>query len=94
MFQAAAGELVAERAQEEVGVGCGHDGAMAPNLVLLHGFTNTGAWFEWGTTTAYGNVTQVQSLGSGSANTNFSQSITGLTENATYHFRAVASNSW
>ena len=46
VLQAAAGELVAEGAQQEVGVGCGHDGPMAPNLVLLHGFTNTGASWD------------------------------------------------
>jgi 2-succinyl-6-hydroxy-2,4-cyclohexadiene-1-carboxylate synthase len=46
VLKPAAGELVAERAQQEVGVGCGHDLAMAPNLVLLHGFTNTGE--SWG----------------------------------------------
>ena len=43
----AAGELVAEGAQQQVGVGGGHDpGAMAPTLVLLHGFTHTGASWE------------------------------------------------
>ena len=43
----AAGELVAERAQQQVGVGGGHDpGRMAPDVVLLHGFTHTGA--SWG----------------------------------------------
>ncbi len=46
MLQTATGKLVAEGAQKEVGVGCGHDGAMAPNLVLLHGFTNTGASWD------------------------------------------------
>lgn len=56
------------------------------------GLASTAAWFEWGPTAAYGNVTSVQLLGSGGSNTNFSQTITGLTENVTYHFRAVASN--
>ena len=46
MLEAAAGQLVAEGAQQEVDVSCGHDGAMAPNLVLLHGFTNTGASWD------------------------------------------------
>ena len=45
--QPAAGELVAEGAQQQVGVGGGHDlVAMAPTLVLLHGFTHTGASWD------------------------------------------------
>jgi 2-succinyl-6-hydroxy-2,4-cyclohexadiene-1-carboxylate synthase len=51
MLQAAAGELVAQRAQEHVGVGGGHDPMrMRPQLVLLHGFTHTGA--SWDTVVA------------------------------------------
>src|SRR5262249_17204352 len=57
------------------------------------GLTNTTGWFEFGTSTAYGTVSPAQLLGGGGSNTNFSQSITGLTENVTYHFRAVASNA-
>ena len=55
--------------------------------------TNTTAWFEWGTTTNYGNVTLPQPLGSGFGNTNFSQMLTGLLGSLTYHFRAVATNA-
>jgi len=57
----------------------------------LSGFP-TLAWFEWGGTTSYGNVTPPQALGSDTGNTNFSQPITGLLSAATYHFRAVGSN--
>lgn len=57
------------------------------------GLTNTSAWFEWGATPAYGNATPAQFLGAGGTNRLFRQVITGLTENATYHFRAVASNA-
>jgi len=47
-------------------------------------------WFQWGATTSYGNNTNQQSLyNSGS----FSQNITGLSLNTTYHFRAVAQNN-
>ena len=56
------------------------------------GGTNATGWFEWGTTTSYGNVTPPQPLGSG-GNTNFIQSITGLSADVTIHFRAVASNA-
>lgn len=51
-------------------------------------------WFEWGTTTNYGSITPAQALGSGSGNTNFSQVVAGLVGGVTYHFRAVASNSF
>ena len=47
MPHAAAGELVAEGAQQQVGVGRGHDlGDGDRPLVLLHGFTHTGASWE------------------------------------------------
>jgi 2-succinyl-6-hydroxy-2,4-cyclohexadiene-1-carboxylate synthase len=48
VLHATTGELVAERAQQQVGVGGGHDvcETMAPTLVLLHGFTNTGASWD------------------------------------------------
>jgi hypothetical protein len=63
----------------------------------LNGLVNpngdvTSAWFEWGTTTNYGNTTAAQSLGNGTSNTNTSQNLPGLS-GATYHFRAVASNA-
>lgn len=49
--------------------------------------------FQWGTTTAYGNVTGNVDEGAGSAPINFSAGITGLTSGLTYHFRAVAVNA-
>jgi len=72
--------------------------ALSASMERLNGRANpqaadTTAWFEWGATTNYGNVTPPQSLGSGMANTNFSAVLAGLTINDTYHFRAVVSNS-
>ena len=52
----------------------------------------TSAWFEWGLTTNYGNVTPPQAIGDGTSNTFFGQVLNGLTS-ALYHFRAVASNT-
>jgi len=46
--------------------------------------------FEWGETIAYGNTTPTQSRTTGQT---FSQVISGLDPNKTYHFRAFATNS-
>src|SRR5579862_1986943 len=46
MLEPATSELVAEGAQQHVGVYCGHDDPMAPTVVLLHGFTHTGASWD------------------------------------------------
>ena len=53
----------------------------------------TSGWFEWGTTTAYGNTTPAQGLGSGTSTTAINQPVSGLSPGSTYHFRAVAQNS-
>lgn len=50
------------------------------------------AWFEWGTTTAYGNATPVQNI-SGSLAMPLSANITGLSAQTTYHCRLVAQNT-
>jgi 2-succinyl-6-hydroxy-2,4-cyclohexadiene-1-carboxylate synthase len=44
---AAARELIAERSQQQIRVGCSHDlVVIAPTLVFLHGFTHTGASWD------------------------------------------------
>lgn len=45
--------------------------------------------FEWGLTESYGNITPAQSKTAGE---HFSQPLSGLEPDATYHFRALASN--
>jgi Divergent InlB B-repeat domain len=51
---------------------------------------STTFYYQWGTTTSYGNTTPTGST-SGSLTVNYS--LTGLTPNTTYHYRIVASNS-
>ncbi len=53
---------------------------------------NMSAWFEWGLTTDYGNVTPAQALGAGGNVTNFSEVLTNLFPSSTFHFRSVAFN--
>ncbi len=48
------------------------------------------AWFQYGLTTNYGSVTPSNNVAAGNALVVFSQSITGLTAGALYHFRAAA----
>lgn len=71
--------------------------SLTPDSATLNAIVNpegneTIAWFEWGTTTNYGQLTGTQSLVGGSSNLDFSQVLTGLTIQATYQFRGVASN--
>jgi hypothetical protein len=51
--------------------------------------------FDWGTTTAYGNVapSSAGDAGSGTSAVNESTAITGLSPSTTYHFRIEATNS-
>jgi len=52
----------------------------------------TTAWFQWGTTTAYGNFTPVTGMGSGTTALALSVPLAGLTPGTIYHFRAAATN--
>jgi hypothetical protein len=66
--------------------------------VTLNGQLNanglaSGAWFEWGITTNYGNVTTTTNLTGGTTNQNFKTTIGGLDVGVAYYFRAVATNS-
>jgi sugar lactone lactonase YvrE len=55
----------------------------------------TSYWFEYGTTTAYGTKVPItpESIGSGTSAVKVSQTVTGLSKNTTYHFRAVAESA-
>jgi hypothetical protein len=55
---------------------------------------STSAWFEWGTSTAYGNATAPHSnVGSGTSLISFNFDLVDLQCGTTYHFRALAENS-
>ena len=68
------------------------DSATLNGTVNPNGLT-TDYYFEWGPTTAYGNVTSSQSAGSGSSDVAVSANLSALTINTQYHFRIVAANS-
>lgn len=53
----------------------------------------TTASFEWGLTTAYGQTTTSQTMGSGSSAVPIAATISGLVPCTTYHFRVTATNS-
>ena len=55
---------------------------------------STSYWFDYGTTTAFGNQTQAQALGSGYSPIATPAYITGLKANTLYYFRLSARNSF
>jgi hypothetical protein len=52
----------------------------------------TTAWFEWGTSGAFGSRTNTQSVPSSNTSTYVSDSISGLTGGAVYYYRTVVQN--
>ncbi len=64
------------------------NGQVAPNS------TATIAWFQWGLTTSYGNVTANQNLGSADNIVPVNAAMTGLLPYTTYHCQLVASNAF
>ncbi|MFA5795145.1 MAG: fibronectin type III domain-containing protein [Candidatus Brocadiia bacterium] len=56
-----------------------------------NGFAAT-AYFQWGTTTAYGSTTQPIDIGSGLSSVNVADALIGIFASTTYHFRMVANN--
>jgi hypothetical protein len=72
--------------------------SISPTTATLGGTVNpngtsTSAYFQWGTTTAYGNTTFSQNVGAGTASVPYGVNLSGLSCATTYHFRAVATNS-
>lgn len=55
---------------------------------------NAWGWFQWGTSTAYGQATAPQNLGNGFVWGNVGENLSGLTANQAYHYRLVVSNAF
>ena len=71
--------------------------AVGPTNVTLNGMLycnglDCGAWFQYGLTTNYENVTIITNLGGGTTNVNFSVFVGSLVAATNYYFRAVATN--
>jgi plastocyanin len=49
-------------------------------------------FFKWGATASYGHETSTKSAGAGTTGVAVSETLTGLTQGTTYHFRLVAKN--
>jgi len=79
-----------------VNVVTGEASSISPTEATLHGLLvcdgggPCSVYFEYGTTTSYGNITENQTKTTGE---NFSETVTGLLPETLYHYRAVASNS-
>jgi hypothetical protein len=61
------------------------------NGIVTPGGLDASMWFEWGTTTNYGNVTTTQAVSAVTRTAGFSQTLAGLAAGV-YQFRAVGSN--
>jgi hypothetical protein len=71
----------------------GYDNATLGGAIDPRG-TEIGYYFEYGPTDAYGLRTAESSAGSGTANEQEMQNVSGLEEGTTYHFRMVATSSY
>jgi len=70
--------------------------SVSQNSATLNGYVvpngvNTNAYFEYGTTQSFGNVTS--SVYVNSSGTGYTSSISGLNPNTTYYYRAMANNA-
>ncbi len=71
-----------------------NDGRVVLNGQVNANGNSTVAWFEYGSTAAYGNVTQNQNVGNGGINVPVTDLRTDVVVSNSYHFRLVASNSF
>jgi hypothetical protein len=68
----------------------GYETAALSGAINPHG-TNTGYYFEYGTSQTYGEETAEVTVGSGTSDIQAAQTVSHLAEDTTYHFRLVAS---
>ena len=66
--------------------------AVLNGLVNPNGDASTSAFFEWGTTTSYGNLTTETGIGP-TLESDFQAAITNLSPSTTYHYRIDAANT-
>jgi hypothetical protein len=66
-------------------------GATLNGTVNPNGYRTT-AWFQWGATTNYGQLTAATGMGSGTSALPLSALLAGLAPRVTYHFRIAATN--
>jgi hypothetical protein len=70
----------------------------AATSAVLHGAVTapdgTAAWFDWGTDTNYGNLTDITNLPTGNSSTFVSIALNGLSPGVFYHYRLTASNAF
>jgi DNA-binding beta-propeller fold protein YncE len=64
------------------------------NASVTLGPEETLAWFEWGPDTNYGQIAGPIAVPGGSGTVTFSNAVSGLDANLTYHYRVVAWNSF
>jgi len=69
-----------------------HNSASLNGVAAADGMA-TGAWFEWGSTTNYGNRSPVVELSSNSPPARVTEALSGLPVNVTYHYRLVVTNA-
>jgi hypothetical protein len=67
----------------------GYETAALSGAINPHG-TNTGYYFEYGTSQAYGEETAEITVGSGTSDIQAAQTVSHLAQDTTYHFRLVA----
>ncbi len=70
----------------------GQNSATLNGYVNPNGTTDTSRWFEWGTNSSNLNYSTSR-INQGSSASSFNETISGLSSNTTYYFRAVAENS-
>ena len=75
----------------------GSSGVSTTSVTLMGSANPNGAstdgWFEYGTSQSLGTSTSRQGMGAGTSFSNFSSTLTNLSANTTYYFRAMAQNN-